>query len=730
MRLLLLLSIIAILPLASASDWAMVPGKIATRWASKVNPKKPLPEYPRPQMVRKDWINLNGLWNLKVTGPKNEVRHESQILVPFPIESALSGVRRRSLPDDRSTYVRSFTVPTSWAGNAIKLNFGAVDHACEVFVDGTKVGEHVGGYTAFSFDVSAWVVPGKKHELRVEVQDQTGDFQPGGKQHPKPEGIWYEPTTGIWQTVWMEPTPKDGITSIATEPDLKNEQVWVIATGAHGVSEWTIKAGGKVITKGSGNSGQDFAIKIPNPRVWSPEDPFLYDLEVKLNGDSVKSYFGMRSVEIKADDKGIPRIHLNGQPYFMNGLLDQGYWPDGNLTAPTDAALKYDLEVTKKLGFNMVRKHVKVEPMRWYYHCDKLGLVVWQDMPSPIITSPLAEDDVNRARHKNQFKKELTAMIKQLQSATCIVMWVPFNEGWGQHDTEQMTEYTRSLDKSRLVNNASGWTDHAVGDVMDIHVYPGPGMPPLEKKRAVVLGEFGGLGLPAKGHMWDNDFWGYRKLESKEELEDRMIGLYRNLYVLREKGLSAAVYTQTTDVEMECNGMMSYDRDVMKVSIDKVAPAIRGELPPPTPPVWVLATAEVSSKGWTHTYEKPAENWFAESFNATGWKMTDGGFGTHGTPNAIVGTVWDTPQIWLRRSFTLAKEDLKGLTLRVHHDEDAEIYVNGKLVIKLVGYSSEYEDHTLPAAALKAFRVGENVLAVTCRQTRGGQFIDVGLVKK
>lgn len=730
MRFLLAFMLLSMIPFVSASDWAIIAGKITTRWARNVSPAKVWPEYPRPQLARKDWLNLNGLWDLSILGPKAEERYASKILVPFPVESALSGVRRRVLENDRLIYSRTITVPSEWAGQSLRLNFGAVDHDCEVFVDGKKVGEHSGGYTAFSIDVSSSVVPGKQHDLRVEVEDRTGDFQPGGKQHPKPEGIWYEPTSGIWQTVWMEPVPRDGIESIGIEPDLPNQQVWVMARGAHGVANWTIRSGKKVIASGSGSTGQDFAIKIPSPRVWSPEDPFLYDVEVKLNGDTVKSYFGMRSVEVKADEKGIQRIHLNGHPYFMNGLLDQGYWPDGNLTAPTDTALRHDLEMTKKFGFNLVRKHVKVEPMRWYYHCDKLGLVVWQDMPSPIITSPLAESEPKRQRQKDQFKRELTSMINQLRSATCIVMWVPFNEGWGQHDTEQMTEYVRALDKSRLINNASGWTDHGVGDVLDIHVYPGPGMPPLEKARAVVLGEFGGLGLPAKGHMWDNDFWGYRKLESKDELEARMIDLYRNLYVLKEKGLSAAIYTQTTDVEMECNGMMSYDRAIVKVSPERVGPAIRGELPPPAPPKWILPTAEVSSKGWIYTTDKPAETWFTEGFNTTGWKSGDGGFGTHGTPNAIVGTVWDTKQVWVRRSFDLNKEDLKGLSLRIHHDEEADIYVNGVLVMTLTGYSSEYENHAISSKAMKAFRVGENVLAATCRQTSGGQFIDMGFIRK
>lgn len=726
MRVCFLLLILSLLTLAHASDWRLVPGRIMSRWAAKVDPARPWPEYPRPQMVRKDWMNLNGLWMLRIDGGPKGSEFEGKILVPFPIESALSGVRRRVQPHETATYARTFTVPKAWSGKKVLLHFGAVEHTCKVYVDAYEVGGHKGGYTAFSFDITPYLRPGEKQQLTVEVKDLTGDFQPGGKQHAKPEGIWYEPTTGIWQTVWLEPVPEGAIERLELTSDLPGKRLRGVAHGEGEDATWTVRAAGKVVATAVGNKVE---IPITSPRLWSPEDPFLYDIEVRRGSDVVTSYVGMRSVEVKPDAQGIQRLFLNGQPYFMNGLLDQGYWPDGNLTAPTDAALKYDLDVTKRFGYNMVRKHVKVEPMRWYYHCDRLGLLVWQDMPSPIITSPLSEEPATRERQKVQFRQELSEMIAQLSSVTSIVMWIPFNEGWGQHDTKETTAYVRSLDPTRLVNNASGWTDAGVGDVLDIHVYPGPGMPPLEPTRAAVLGEFGGLGLPAPGHMWDTEFWGYRKLESKEELERRFIDLYRKLYELKAKGLSAAVYTQTTDVELECNGLMSYDREVLKLDPRRVKAAIKGELPPLPPPNWILETAEGTSAGWKVATEAQGNDWFKEGFDDRGWTVAEGGFGTHGTPGAIVGHVWDSSAIYLRREFTLRKEDLKGLRLRLHHDEDVEVYVNGTLVLKLDGYTTEYEEHALSAEAMKAFRAGKNLLAVHCRQTRGGQYIDVGLVR-
>lgn len=571
---------------AQGAQWQPAQGPLMTRWAKDVKPDKAHPEYPRPQMERKDWLNLNGMWDYAIC-PRNEAKpsqYEGQILVPFPIESALSGVMKPVSDQQRLWYHRSFTVPSKWKGQRVLLHFGAVDWETVVYVNGKEVGTHRGGYDGFSFDITDALIAGGTQELVVAVFDPTdAGYQPRGKQVHKPNGIWYTPTSGIWQTAWLEPVSAARVESLHIVPSVDDESVTVQfnvkAPGGAVKLEATVLDGRKTVAQASiqdgdvkGAASPRITLKVPQPKLWSPSAPFLYDLKVRVlvNDkvvDEVKSYFGMRKISVAKDAAGTLRLFLNNQALFQYGPLDQGFWPDGLYTAPTDEALRYDIEITKALGFNMARKHVKVEPERWYYWCDKLGLLVWQDMPSGNFGHGDTDKAVSPEATAN-YRQELKAMIDGRKNHPCIVMWVPFNEGWGQHETPATVEWVKNYDPTRLVNNASGWVDRKVGDVNDIHVYPGPGAPKLEANRAGVLGEFGGLGLPIKGHTWQAEKnWGYRNFKTPDELTDAYLGLMDRLHPLTgTDGLGAAVYTQTTDVEIEVNGLMTYDRALIKMN--------------------------------------------------------------------------------------------------------------------------------------------------------------------
>jgi hypothetical protein len=727
---------------ARAADWQPAKGPLLTRWAKEVTADKPHPEYPRPQMQRDRWLNLNGLWQLAFA-TKDEAAPigkdlSERILVPFPVESALSGVMKRG---ERLWYRRLFTTPKEWKGQRVLLHFGAVDWEAKVWVNGKDLGSHRGGYDAFSFDITDALKKDGDQELIVGVWDPTdAGTQPRGKQVRRPGGIMYTPTTGIWQTVWLEPVPKihlDGLT-IVPDVDRKQVRVTVQAAGAAAGHRVTVFArdGEAFASSVRGAAGEELLLTLAEPKLWSPESPFLYDLRVELAQagkeeplDVVTSYFGMRKISVGPDGKGVTRLLLNNKPYFMVGPLDQGFWPDGLYTAPTDEALKYDIEITKKLGFNMARKHVKVEPARWYYWCDKLGLLVWQDMPSGDKGIGGRDPDLQRTPESaKQYELELKHMIDGLRNHPSIILWVVFNEGWGQFDTARITEWTKKYDPSRLVDCASGWTDRGVGDVHDIHVYPGPGSPKPEPKRAAVLGEFGGLGLKVDGHTWENKTWGYRGASSKEDLTRRYEKLLEGVYQLKDNsGLSAVVYTQTTDVETEANGLLTYDRAVVKVDLDRVAAVNKGDFLRLPHSVVVVPTSKEKGLTWRYTLEKPADDWYKPDFDDANWKQGAGGFGTEKTPGAVVRTVWNTSNIWLRRTFELPADAPKNLHLLLHHDEDAEIYINGILAAKVEGYISDYEEVAIHPRALEMLRPGKNVLAVHCKQTGGGQYIDVGL---
>jgi hypothetical protein len=718
-------------PHARAEAWKPAAGPLATRWAKDVSPQRVHPEYPRPQLVRQNWLNLNGLWQLAIGKPDDALPAgkdlAEKILVPFPVESALSGVMKQA---DRLWYRRTFQIPEAWKGSRVLLHFQAVDWEATVYVNGKEVGVHRGGYDAFALDVTEALKPAGDQELIVKVFDPTDKGnQPRGKQVDKPGGIMYTPCTGIWQTVWLEPVPAARIAGLLMVPDVEGSCLRLTVKGAGtapgAVVHAVVRDGSTETVAAFGALGAQMELRIPKDKLklWSPDRPHLYDLAVTLKQgdkavDEVASYFGMRKIDLAKDKDGFLRMRLNGESLFHIGPLDQGFWPDGIYTAPTDEALRYDIEAAKQLGFNMARKHVKVEPDRWYYWCDKLGYMVWQDMPSGNNATPEA---------KKQFERELTRLVEGFRNHPSIVMWVVFNEGWGQHDTERYVDLVKKMDPSRLVNNASGWTDKKVGDVSDIHAYPGPGAPEPEARRAGVLGEFGGLGLGVDGHTWTKKTWGYQGMASAEGLTRRYVQLLSGVWGLRDaRGLSAAIYTQITDVETECNGLLTYDRAVIKVDVKKVAAANRGQVPKLEV---VVPTSQAKGIRWRYALAQPGGDWFKPDFDDSAWQQGPGGFGAPQTPGAVVRTEWRSKDIWLRRTFDLPEVKTGDLSLLVHHDEDVEVYVNGVLAATATGFTTNYEDLPLTPQGRAALKPGKNVFAVHCRQTQGGQYIDVGIVR-
>ena len=572
------------------AQWKPAGDKIKTSWGEQLDPKNVLPEYPRPIMERNDWKNLNGLWKYAITkkGDPTPAAYQGDILVPFAVESSLSGVGKMINEKEELWYQRTFDIPSAWRGKQILLHFGAVDWKAEVWVNDVKVGEHTGGFTPFYFDITSVLNKGN-NDLVVKVWDPSDrGEQPRGKQIANPHGIWYTPVTGIWQTVWLEPVATQYITNLKTTPDIDNNSVKVeVAANTTSADKVEVKVfdGKNLVAKGAALNGVPVELTMPaNAKLWSPDSPFLYNMEVTLYKDGkaidqVKSYTAMRKYSIRKGQNGITRLQLNNKDYFQFGPLDQGWWPDGLYTAPTDEALVYDLKKTKDFGYNIVRKHVKVEPARWYTHCDQLGLIVWQDMPNGG-PSPQWQarnyfngtEGIRSAASEANYRKEWKEIIDCLYSYPSIAVWVPFNEAWGQFKTPEIVAWTKEYDPSRLVNPASGGNHYTCGDILDLHHYPGPNMFLYDPRRATVLGEYGGIGLVVEGNTWVNDKknWGYVKFNTSDEVTNEYIKYGKHLLELIRKGFSAAVYTQTTDVEGEINGLMTYDRKVIKMNEAKV----------------------------------------------------------------------------------------------------------------------------------------------------------------
>lgn len=573
-------------------NWKIAENPILTEWADDVDPLKPWAEYPRPDMVRPEWMNLNGMWNYAIT-PKGKKpdKWDGSILVPYPLESALSGVKRKITEKENLWYKKTFNLPEAWKKNHLLLNFEACDWETTVWVDGKEVGTHRGGYDPFSFDITASVGKSKLHEIMVCVWDPTDKgTQPRGKQVSSPGSIWYTPTTGIWQTVWIEPVEEYYISSFRTVTNADDGTV-VIKTDAKNIIDGTlgikIKKDGRTVAKATGRADEAITLQIKDPVLWSPDEPFLYDISIELiyqnkTVDKIKSYTGIRKISLGKTSDGFTRMLLNNEFTYQNGPLDQGFWPDGLYTPPTETAMVYDLRMTKKMGFNMLRKHVKVENRIFYYWCDKLGILVWQDMPSGDQSIWGDLPDITRSKESSdEYVLELKRMIDTKYNHPSIIMWVPFNEGWGQFETGRITQVIADYDKTRLVNSASGWTDRGTGHVNDIHHYPDPIVQPAEEKRAIVLGEFGGLGLPLQGHTWEQKNWGYRTMTDTLQLLTRYESYFDMIHkFVKENGLSATIYTQTTDVETETNGLMTYDRKVNKMGVDNVYKANMNIIPP------------------------------------------------------------------------------------------------------------------------------------------------------
>ncbi len=575
------------LTLGAQAQWKPVGDKIKTKWAEQINPKNVLPEYPRPQLERTDWVNLNGEWEyaIKPKGQAEPASFDGNILVPFAVESSLSGVQKEEGENNELWYKRTFSVPANWKSKDIVLNFGAVDWKADVFVNDILIGSHQGGFTPFSFNITPYLTGKSNQKLVVRVWDPSDKgYQPRGKQTSNPEGIWYTPVTGIWQTVWLEPVATNHITSVKSIPDIDNGTMNVtVGTSAPccntSVVEVKLLDKGQVVASAKGLQGKELRLAVQNPTLWDTSNPYLYDMKVSLikDGkvlDDVKSYTAFRKISSKRDANGVMRMQLNNKNLFQYGPLDQGWWPDGLYTAPTDEALLYDIVKTKDWGFNMIRKHVKVEPARWYYHCDKEGILVWQDMPSGDMGNQWAPHTYNGGTDKDRsaasvanYYQEWKEIMDMCISYPSIVVWVPFNEAWGQFDTEKVAEWTKNYDPSRLVNPASGGNHRACGDILDLHNYPGPNMFLYDPQRVTVLGEYGGIGLPLENHLWWNKRnWGYVQFKNSDEVTAEYVKYADDLKGMVDRGFSAAVYTQTTDVEGEVNGLMTYDRKEIKIN--------------------------------------------------------------------------------------------------------------------------------------------------------------------
>lgn len=778
-------------PVRGEEPWRPAKGPLSTRWAKEVSPENALPEHPRPTLFRPTWKTLNGLWDYARTAKSAETPPDSwegKILVPFPIESALSGVMQPLRPDQRLWQRRSFSLPTDWAGKRILLHFGAVDWEATVFLNGKRLGSHRGGYDPFTFDVTDALGEGAPQELVVSAWDPTNEgWQLRGKQTLDAKGgAFYTAVSGIWQTVWLEAVPQAAVESLVAVADTNAGVLRLTVNARTPVGETQVvvlaSSGGTPVAKATGALGRelggrgvkenlawfkakriwvttDLVVPIPEAKFWSPHSPHLYDLKVELRDakgevlDEVESYFGMRSVSVGKDERGTPRPMLSGEAATLAGALDQGYWPDGLYTAPTDAALKFDVEAAKQLGLTAVRKHLKVEPERYYYWADKLGLLVLQDLPSGNDGDPYT-DQPTSPEASTTCEMERRLLIQSRRNHPSIIAWVLFNEGWGQHDTLRHAKWAKQLDPTRLVDEASGFPRHGGGDLNDVH----GGDAPNDGRRISLDTETGGFGLVVPGHQWPGKPWATGTFDAKTGKEgaaetlapldaaskkwftERMKTFYRDMWSKRESaGSSGDFKVQLYDVETESNGLLSYDREVWKVDVATVAAAARGGARrKATTDAKILApTAKTEPLPWRYSFRKPQDGWQGPFFDDAEWEEGKGGFGSRGVDGGAgpvslssgprIQTEWRTPDLWLRREFTLDAKPV-GPRVRILHDDEAEVYVNGVLACRATRYNLDYEDFDLTPEGVAALKVGKNVFAVHVHQDKGPQYIDVGLV--
>lgn len=744
--------------------WTPKQAPLMTEWGERVTAENAHQEYPRPQMVREQWKNLNGLWNYAVTSKdalQPEKIDQGQILVPFAIESALSGVQQKFTPEDKLWYETEFTVPKSWKGKRIILHFGAVDYSSVIYVNGVRIGAHRGSSDAFRFDVTGALKGSGAQKLVVEVTDPTDTgFQPLGKQKLEPSGIYYTPVSGIWKTVWMEPVPVSHIYTMRGYADIDASEYRftpILDSPMKGQTvRVTVYDNGVKVASATGQPNKEMAIKIENQKLWSPESPFLYDMKVELvkGGkviDAVDTYFGMRKVSAGKDENGVQRLMLNNKPYFHIGLLDQGWWPDGLLTPPSDEALVYDIEFAKKAGFNTLRKHIKQESDRFYYHCDRLGMLVWQDAVASKDTkwwSKTRVEPVLSEYESQTFIHEFKNMVDQLYNFPCIYQWIIFNEGWGQHDTPNMIDWISFLDPSRL-NSVSGWMDYGRGDICDIHRYPGPGkIDNAGGYRPLVLGEFGGLGYVVKDRVWPANTTRAHYINASDinQYKSDYERIFYQLRILKNQGLAGAIYTQISDVEGEVNGIMTYDRKHTKIDPAQLRQLNEQLLNDPVMLEEVMSNSEMEAQMWTYTNraEWVKDGWYNVDYDTRQWSEGPGFFGyvrpgsVHNTPSTekcsfahTPKTDWHTSHLWIRREIELDEIPSDPL-LYIWYYNEAEVYVNGTLVLEVKGRTApypHYEYHRFIEGTEKALKKGKNLIAVHCFKTRGNhvQALDLGI---
>ncbi len=744
-----------------AQEWQRLSAALMTPWGEQIDPENVWQEYPRPQLVRQDWMNLNGVWEYfrrSNTQSMSYVRTLSsfrqRILVPFGVESALSGIMHTDLGTTANSvlmYRRTFELTEAFAGKTTLLHFGAVDWRCVVYVNGEKVGQHDGGSDPFTFDITPYLKASGEQELQVAVWDPCNrGGQPIGKQTTSPGSIWYTSCSGIWQTVWLEPVNPCYIERYELVPDAEHGTVKVKVLASDPTCKFYLIArdGEEIVaTTDKVRVGEEVTLTIPNAKLWSPDSPFLYNLDIYLTADNcqecdkARGYFGLRTLS-KAMIDGHPGFLLNGKPLFLFGPLDQGWWPDGLLTPPSYEAMIYDLKTIKSLGMNMVRKHIKVENDLWYEWCDRNGLIVWQDMPS----AGGSGGTVGTKEECQQiFYNECVNIVNAVKQHPSICVWIPFNEGWGQdagagsgHTMRgYLTVRNADADMGRLMNAASGWTDFEIGDITDAHSYPSPnGMSNTRNDRVNVCGEYGGITYLIDGHLWAGSQQVYTSVDDSEAYTERFNQFTTALQALQKtKGLWAGVYTQITDVEQEVNGILTYDRKVLKVNDEQLA-SLRSNIQKTiyqrlTDAVSVLKAGDNASNiYWRYTTTEPVSGWEQPGFDDSSWKRGLAGFGKIDQPDARVRTTWSTPEIWIRRQFVLdgvTADDLPNLCLRLFYDEDSEVYINGVLAMSITGYNTTYQLFGISQAARNAIILdGENTLAIHTKQTAGGQYIDAG----